>query len=165
MRVDSDFAGASRRWSRRAGSTWPRSRSRRFLLDHPAVEQAYVIGLPDSRKEEILAAVIVLKEGHHAEVRRAARLLPAGPGRLQGSPGVPPDAAGRASGHRHREGPEVPAGRNARAAARRRSGEPLPDKTMTVARRRRRVAELTCSSVLCGTVAAGPSRAGASEEG
>jgi fatty-acyl-CoA synthase len=33
------------------------------LLGHPAVEQAYVIGLPDRRREEILAAVVVLKEG------------------------------------------------------------------------------------------------------
>jgi fatty-acyl-CoA synthase len=36
------------------------------LLGHPAVEQAYVVGLPDPRREEILAAVVVLKEGHHA---------------------------------------------------------------------------------------------------
>jgi fatty-acyl-CoA synthase len=34
------------------------------LLGHPAVEQAYVVGLPDPRKEEVLAAVIVLREGH-----------------------------------------------------------------------------------------------------
>jgi fatty-acyl-CoA synthase len=37
------------------------------LLGHPAVEQAYVVGLPDQRKEEILAAVVVLRDGHHAE--------------------------------------------------------------------------------------------------
>src|SRR5262249_61624856 len=37
------------------------------LLGHPAVEQAYVVGLPDSRKEEILAAVVVLRDGHEAE--------------------------------------------------------------------------------------------------
>jgi len=36
------------------------------LLGHPAVEQAYVVGLPDPRKEEILAAVVVLKDGHDA---------------------------------------------------------------------------------------------------
>ena len=29
------------------------------LLGHPAVEQAYVVGLPDPRKEEILVAVVV----------------------------------------------------------------------------------------------------------
>ena len=34
------------------------------LLGHPAVEQAYVVGLPDPRREEILAAVIVLRDGH-----------------------------------------------------------------------------------------------------
>jgi fatty-acyl-CoA synthase len=37
------------------------------LLGHPAVEQAYVVGLPDPRKEEILAAAIVLKDGCVAE--------------------------------------------------------------------------------------------------
>lgn len=33
------------------------------VLAHVAVEQAYVIGLPDPRREEVLAAVIVLREG------------------------------------------------------------------------------------------------------
>ena len=33
------------------------------LLGHPAVEQAYVVGLPDARREEILAAVVVTREG------------------------------------------------------------------------------------------------------
>ena len=37
------------------------------LLGHPAVEQAYVVGLPDARKEEVVAAVVVLRDGHHAE--------------------------------------------------------------------------------------------------
>jgi fatty-acyl-CoA synthase len=37
------------------------------LLGHPAVEQAYVVGLPDARKEEILAAVVVLRDGHAVE--------------------------------------------------------------------------------------------------
>ncbi len=36
------------------------------LLGHGSVEQAYVIGLPDPRREEILAAVVVLKDGRHA---------------------------------------------------------------------------------------------------
>jgi fatty-acyl-CoA synthase len=34
------------------------------LAGHPAVEQAYVVGLPDPRREEILAAVVVIREGH-----------------------------------------------------------------------------------------------------
>jgi len=38
------------------------------LLGHPAVEQAYVVGLADARKEEILAAVVVLRDGHRAEL-------------------------------------------------------------------------------------------------
>ena len=33
------------------------------LLGHPDVEQAYVVGVPDARREEALAAVVVLKEG------------------------------------------------------------------------------------------------------
>ena len=37
------------------------------LLGHPAVEQAYVVGLPDPRREEIVAAVVVLREGHDTE--------------------------------------------------------------------------------------------------
>lgn len=38
------------------------------LLAHPDVEQVYVVGLPDPRKEEILAAVIVLKDGRDVGV-------------------------------------------------------------------------------------------------
>jgi fatty-acyl-CoA synthase len=34
------------------------------LLGHPAVEQAYVVGIPDLRREEILVAVVVAKPGH-----------------------------------------------------------------------------------------------------
>ena len=33
------------------------------LLGHGGVEQAYVVGLPDPRREEILAAAVVLKDG------------------------------------------------------------------------------------------------------
>lgn len=33
------------------------------LLGHPSVEQAHVVGLPDPRQEEILAAAVVLKDG------------------------------------------------------------------------------------------------------
>ena len=34
-----------------------------ILLGHPDIEQADVVGVPDPRREEILAAVVVLKEG------------------------------------------------------------------------------------------------------
>jgi fatty-acyl-CoA synthase len=37
------------------------------LLGHPAVEQAYVVGVPDPRKEEILVAVVVPKPGQDAD--------------------------------------------------------------------------------------------------
>ncbi len=36
------------------------------LTGHPAVEQVYVVGVPDRRKEEVLAAIVVLKEGADA---------------------------------------------------------------------------------------------------
>jgi fatty-acyl-CoA synthase len=34
-----------------------------LLTTHPAVEQAYVVGVPDPRKEEVVAAVVVCKPG------------------------------------------------------------------------------------------------------
>ncbi|HEX5530831.1 MAG TPA: AMP-binding protein [Methylomirabilota bacterium] len=37
------------------------------LLGHPDVEQAYVVGLPDPRKEEILVAVVVPKAGRRVD--------------------------------------------------------------------------------------------------
>ncbi|HSB42092.1 MAG TPA: AMP-binding protein [Methylomirabilota bacterium] len=37
------------------------------LLGHPTVEQAYVVGVPDPRKEEILVAVVVPKPGREAD--------------------------------------------------------------------------------------------------
>jgi fatty-acyl-CoA synthase len=48
------------------------------LLTHPQVEQAYVVGVPDPRKEETLAAVVVLKPGATAtaeELRAFCRPL------------------------------------------------------------------------------------------
>jgi fatty-acyl-CoA synthase len=38
------------------------------LLGHPAVEQVYVVGVPDARREEVLAAIVVLKEGYDASI-------------------------------------------------------------------------------------------------
>jgi fatty-acyl-CoA synthase len=37
------------------------------LMSHPAVEQAYVVGLPDPRREEILVAVVVLRPDQRAD--------------------------------------------------------------------------------------------------
>ena len=36
------------------------------LASHPAVEQVHVVGLPDARREEVLAAIVVLRDGHDA---------------------------------------------------------------------------------------------------
>ncbi len=44
-----------------------RGRIKEMVKTGAAVEQAYVVGLPDARKEEILAAVVVLRAGHDAE--------------------------------------------------------------------------------------------------
>jgi fatty-acyl-CoA synthase len=43
------------------------------LLGHADVEQAYVVGIPDPRREEVLVAAVVLKDGHEvaAEALRA----------------------------------------------------------------------------------------------
>jgi fatty-acyl-CoA synthase len=38
------------------------------LLGHPDVEQAFVVGVPDPRREEVLAAVVVPKDGREASV-------------------------------------------------------------------------------------------------
>ena len=38
------------------------------LLGHPAVEQAYVVGVPDPRKEEVLVAVVVARAGQTVDV-------------------------------------------------------------------------------------------------
>ncbi len=37
-----------------------------ILMAHPKVDQAHVVGVPDERKEETLAAVVALKEGESA---------------------------------------------------------------------------------------------------
>jgi fatty-acyl-CoA synthase len=39
-----------------------------ILLGHPDIEQAYVVGVPDRRREEVLAAVVVLREGRDVSV-------------------------------------------------------------------------------------------------
>ena len=38
------------------------------LLGHPAVEQAYVVGVPDPRKEEVLVAVVVPRAGQTVDL-------------------------------------------------------------------------------------------------
>jgi fatty-acyl-CoA synthase len=43
-----------------------------ILLGHPAIEQAHVVGVPDPRKEEALAAFVVLRKGAKASVEELA---------------------------------------------------------------------------------------------
>ena len=60
-------AAASRRWSKTGGINVAPVEVEEILLGHRDVEQAYVVGIPDPRKEEILVAVVVAKVGHRIE--------------------------------------------------------------------------------------------------
>ncbi len=90
------------------------------LLGHPAVEQAYVVGLPDRAQGRDPRRGRRAPRRPRRRARRAARLLQDGARRVQGAAGIPADAARRAAGHGHRQGAEVPARRAARARASRR---------------------------------------------
>ncbi|HEV8639855.1 MAG TPA: AMP-binding protein [Methylomirabilota bacterium] len=82
-----------------------------ILLGHPAVEQVHVIGVPDPRKEEALAAVVVLKEGASAsadELRAFCRQALAAfkvPQHIRFVPreALPLTASGKVQKHRLRE--------------------------------------------------------------
>ncbi len=78
------------------------------LLGHPAVEQAYVVGLPDPRKEEILVAVVVARPGRDADPAALRALCKRRPRGLQGAAGDPRHGARGPPAHEHRQGPEVP---------------------------------------------------------
>lgn len=82
------------------------------LLTHPAVEQVYVVGVPDARKEEALAAVVVLREGARVsgdELRAFCRALLAAfkvprHFRFMAREALPLTASGKVQKHRLREG-------------------------------------------------------------
>jgi fatty-acyl-CoA synthase len=81
------------------------------LLTHPAVEQVYVVGVPDARKEEALAAVVVLREGARVsgdELRAFCRALLAAfkvpqHFRFMAHEALPLTASGKVQKHRLRE--------------------------------------------------------------
>jgi acyl-CoA synthetase (AMP-forming)/AMP-acid ligase II len=82
------------------------------LAKHPAVAEVAVVGLPDTDGSEVVAAYVVPNQ-EKVTPRRAARILPPEPHRLQGAPanrvqgqlaenerrqGSAPRSAGRSSG-------------------------------------------------------------------
>ena len=77
-----------------------------FLYTHPKVDEAQVVGIPNARLGEIVAAWVRLRPGVSAtEERRDSRLLP-GPDRLlQDSRAY--SLCGRVSGYAFRQNPEV----------------------------------------------------------
>ena len=87
-----------------------------ILLAHPAVKQAYVVGVPDRARGEVGVAAVELHAGAGRRGRRAPRVLPRAPRQLQGAgPRRVPQGRG-VSAYRHRQGPEAAAARGARAA-------------------------------------------------
>ena len=87
------------------------------LLGHPAVEQAYVVGLPDPRKEEILVAVVVAKPGRDADPAALRALCRDALAAYKVPQEIHVMARDAPAGHEHRQGPEVPPRRAARAPA------------------------------------------------
>ena len=55
------------------------------LKSHPDVFDAVVVGVPDERWGERVAAVVAPRAGRHVDARRAARALPHRARRLQGA--------------------------------------------------------------------------------
>ena len=92
-----------------------------ILLAHPAVKQAYVVGVPDRARGEVGVAAVELHAAPRLG-RRAPRVLPRAPRQLQGArPRRVPEGRG-VSAYGHRQGPEAAAARGARAAGPRGAG-------------------------------------------
>ncbi len=76
-----------------------------YLYTHPAVQDVSVVGVPDPKYIEELAAWIRLKPGPDRQRRDDPRVLPEEPGALQGSQTHP--LRQRVSADGHRQDPEV----------------------------------------------------------
>ena len=82
------------------------------LKSHPDVFDAIVVGVPDERWGETVAAVVAPRTGHDSDARRAQRALPHRARRLQAAA---PDRRGR-DGRAHAGGQaELPLGERDRA--------------------------------------------------
>ena len=79
------------------------------LLRHPDVVEAAVVGRPDERRGQMVAAFVVLREGARRRPGGAARVREGGAGAVQVSARDRP--AGRAAAHRHRKTAEIPIAR------------------------------------------------------
>ena len=83
-----------------------------MLLEHPALSQVAVVGVPDERMGEVGMAYVVLRPGAELDRRRAHRVVPRADGELQGA--APGRGRRRAAAQRERQGAQVRAARTGR---------------------------------------------------
>ena len=77
-----------------------------YLMTHPKVQYAAVVGLPDAVKGEVPVAAVELRAGEAATAEEILWLLPGPHRQLQGPGAGDLSAPGRVSADEHREGPE-----------------------------------------------------------
>ena len=88
----------------------------RALSEHPAIKQAYVVGVPHPRLGEVGFAFVELRRDAELDRRRRHRVLQGPPRRLQGPP--PRRVRRRVAADRDRQDPALPAARARRSRSR-----------------------------------------------